>query len=1202
MDRITLRISSRSEAEEDWVEHADGTLAAHALSTAKTNELNRKIVESRCSQKISSQRHYEQMQAYGLAYGPEFQGIKELHVGPGEALARVRLSESIGADAGEYVIHPTLLDACLQAAFWAATPNPLDATYVPTKAENVRVKGRMPQEVWVHTQQASVRNGSELRVTVAIYDDTGRMLLEFGALHFQALENVNARKFDPLGSCLYEIAWRKSDLVVAQQGDELIRGPWLIVHDEHGFGLVLTEQLRAQQSARIVDIFAGRDYVVMGPDKYRIDVSNIDHWNKLFLSAFGKSGCRGVIHCGALDGASWSSTSESTLQTDLRRGPWSVLRMTQALYKQGWRDAPKLYVVTRGAQTLERDTHGASVAQATLWGLGRVMAMELPDLACMRIDLPPETSQNDATRLIDELIHGGDEDQIALRGDGRYVARLSRASSKSPTESGQKALAAGRPYRLEINRPGVLERLAVHAIDRRIPGPGEVEIEVEAAGLNFLDVLLALGVLPDDEDPTTSHGPRLGLECAGRVASIGPGHCDLFVGQEVIALAPCAMASHVIARSDLVIPKPPELSWTEAATTAIVFATAYYALRHIAQLQKSERILIHAGAGGVGMAAIQIARHLGAEIFATAGSPEKRELLRTLGVQHVLDSRSLSFVAEIKQITRGEGVDVVLNSLSGEFIAASLGLLRDHGRFVEIGKRDYYENRHLGLRPFLRNLSFSLVDLRSMIKMRPARVGSLLAELLDLFNRKVLHPIPCRGLALSSATEAFMTMAQAKHTGKLALVVREPNIMVSSPIHNSAAIRSDATYLITGGLGGLGLILAQWLVSQGARHLVLMGRTNPKQAAELTISEMRGAGAAIRVLLGDVSKKSDIAAIFDEISRNMPPLRGVVHAAGLLEDRTVLEMNEAEFFHPFESKVFGLWNLHEATRNMKIDFFVAYSSAAVVLGSPGQANYAAANACMDALCHARVTSGLPATSIQWGAFADVGLAAVKDVRGKRLAARGSTSLKPEDGPALFDRLLAQPRVEVTCMHFNVRQWMEFYPQSTTSPFLAELNVEQPRPTQTATSTSLLDVLGHAEPSQRLALLEKNLLEQIGKVLRLDPSRIDKSAPFANLGMDSLMSLELRNRLEPLLGLKLSAAILFTYSTTTALTAHLNEKLFPAAQPEEAAPITLRAPEKPLLPEKPLQHEAPTVTGSIVHAPEEEPELVDKLEAFEEYLK
>ena len=1204
-DRATLRISSKSGADDDWVEHADGTLATRASSMATTTDLNRSIVQSRCSQTISSRQHYEQMQAYGLAYGPEFQGVQELHVGAGEVLARVTLPDPIVREAGDYVVHPALLDACFQTAFWAAAPNPLPATYVPTKAVNVYVKGPMPREVWVHTRQTLDTLKSELKVSIAIYDDAGRVLLEVGALHLQPLENENARKFDPLGNCIFEIEWRKSDLVAAQRNDESIGGPWLLVHDDRGFGLALTEQLRAGHGARIVEVFAGHDYAVTGPDKYRFDPSNIDHWNKLLLHAFGKSGCRGVIHCGSLDGAPWSSTSESTLRTDLRRGPWSVLRMAQALYRQGWRDVPKLYVLTRGAQTLENDTHCASVAQATLWGLGRVVAMELPDLGCVRIDLPPEVSSDEPGLILKELIHRSDEDQIALRSHGRHVARLARGSSKSPIEPEKKVPAAGRPYRLEINSPGVLERLAVHVMDRRDPGPGEVEIEVEAAGLNFLDVLLALGVLPDDEDQSSPHGPRLGLECAGRIVRIGPGQCDLYVGQEVIALAPCAMASHVIAPFELVIPKPRELNWIQSATTAIIFATAFYSLRHVAQLHKSERVLIHAGAGGVGMAAIQVAQYIGAEIFATAGSPEKRDLLRKLGVQHVLDSRSLSFVDEIKRITKNEGIDVVLNSLSGEFIPASLGLLRDHGRFIEIGKRDYYENRHLGLRPFLRNLSFSLVDLRSMIKMRPARVGALVAEVMDLFQRKALRPVDCRGLALSNATEAFMTMAQARHTGKLALVVREPDIMISSPTHKSAEIRKDATYLISGGLGGLGLILAQWMVKQGARHIVLVGRTNPKQAAEVAIAEMRNSGATVRVLLGDVARQTDVTSIFDAVSKNMPPLRGIVHAAGLLEDRTILEMNEAEFFRPLEPKVFGLWNLHEATRSMTLDFFVAYSSAAGVLGSPGQANYAAANTFMDALCRARIAGGLPATTIQWGAFADVGLAAVKDVRGKRLAARGSASLKPEDGPALFGRILARPQAEVACMHFDVRQWTEFYPQVAASPFLAELVTEQAKPEQTKTSTSFREVLNNAEPPQRLAILEKQLLEQLGKVLRMDPSRIDRSAPFANLGLDSLMSLELRNRLEPLLDLKLSAALLFTYSTTTALAAHLIEKLFPPAEPEEAAPITLRAPEKPFMntaPTPPLPIVAPTVVESADRAHEEEPELVDKLEAFEEYLK
>ena len=733
--------------------------------------------------------------------------------------------------------------------------------------------------------------------------------------------------------------------------------------------------------------------------------------------------------------------------------------------------------------------------------------------------------------------------------ESRYVARV-KYGQFEPAESDEKnrALepARGRPYRLEIRDPGALDRLALHELEIPQPGPGEVLIEVEAAGLNFLDVQAALGALPKVATGANEYGPILGGECAGRVVAVGERVTDIEVGQEVIALGARTVGTHMVSPSVHVVRKPPNWSFQEAAALPIAFLTVYYALEYVGRLRAGERVLIHAGTGGVGLAAIQWAQHVGAEIFATAGSEEKRKYLRELGVSHVFDSRSLQFVDDIKRITGGDGVDVVLNSLSGEFIPASLSLLRDYGRFLEIGKRDYFANKQIGLRPFLRNLSFSLVDLGGMIVQRPELVARLLQELLALFERGVLRALPVETFPVTSAFKAFQFMAQAKHIGKIALVIKDAEAQIiprTKAKQRSIAIRADRTYLITGGLGGLGFSLAKWLVEQGARSLVLVGRKGASDEAQMAIRMMEEAGARVFCAKVDVSREHEVEELFTMIRNEMLPLGGIVHAAMVLDDHTLLQQSAESFQKSFAPKALGAWNLHKHSNEEHLDFFVMYSSAASLMGSPGQGNYCASNAYLDALCRERVRRGLPAMSIQWGGFAEVGAAAASDIRGKRLSYRGGESFSPAEGLEAFRRLLAHPRAEIGVMRFDARQWVEFYPAIAGAPVFAEvMKLNAKRENSESQAKEMLERLQGARPDERLPLLEKHLMEQVGVVLHIEPTRIDRTVPLQSLGMDSLMSLELRNRLEASLGIRLSATVLFTYSSVSALAPRLMQDL------------------------------------------------------------
>jgi NADPH:quinone reductase-like Zn-dependent oxidoreductase len=449
---------------------------------------------------------------------------------------------------------------------------------------------------------------------------------------------------------------------------------------------------------------------------------------------------------------------------------------------------------------------------------------------------------------------------------------------------------------LQVEQVGSLDSLAWQPMSRRQPEAGEVEIAVAAVGLNFLDVLTAMGNRPDAAGQAVS----LGVECAGRVTAVGESATQFAVGDEVIALAPHTFSAYTAVLAALVAPKPPTLSSEEAATIPIAFVTAYYALYEAARLQPGERILIHSAATGTGLAAVQIARHLGAEIWATAGSEDKRAYLRSLGIDHIFDSRSLDFAAEIRALI-GAGLDVVFNSLAGDAIPAGLSLLRPRGRFLEIGKRDIYDNERLGLYQLRQNISFTAVDLAQIAADDPAYAGQLLRQVLTLFAQGRLAPLPTELFAAAEVAQAFRQMAQARHIGKIVVTMPEERQGDKEtrrggdeetkrqgdspplPLSPSPILR-QGTYLITGGLGGIGLKVADYLAAQGAGSLVLLGRSKPSVAAETAVAAIRQTGATVTIFQADVSDEAQMTAVFDQIRRELPPLRGIFHAAGVLND------------------------------------------------------------------------------------------------------------------------------------------------------------------------------------------------------------------------------------------------------------------------------------------------------------------------------
>jgi NADPH:quinone reductase-like Zn-dependent oxidoreductase/NADP-dependent 3-hydroxy acid dehydrogenase YdfG len=649
-----------------------------------------------------------------------------------------------------------------------------------------------------------------------------------------------------------------------------------------------------------------------------------------------------------------------------------------------------------------------------------------------------------------------------------------------------------------------------------------VEVEVAATGLNFMNVMSALGTYPGAPGGFRS----LGIECAGRVSRVGPGVHRLAVGDEVLGLATDCLASHALTRAGFLTKKPAALSFATAAALPVAFLTAYHALHDLGRLEAGESILIHSAAGGLGLAALHLARRAGAEIYATAGSEEKHALLRSLGARQVMDSRSLDFADQVLAATGGRGVDVVLNSLAGPALRRSLALLAPCGRFVEIGKRDLYGGGRLDLALLRRGVSYFAVDLDLLTTERPALIERLLDRLAEQLAAGELIPPPVTEYPLSRMSEAFRFMAEGRHVGKIVLVPPAANAPepLLEPEPGPSFLR-EASYLIAGGCGALGLTVAGWMLENGAGHVVLLGRSgaSPEAAARIAELERRAGpmGGRLHVPRADVADEASLARALAEIERSLPPLRGVVHAAGVLADGPLLHLDPESCRKVLAPKVRGAWNLHRLTTGLDLDFFVLFSSAASLFGSAGQATYTAANAFLDGLAHYRRRRGQPALAVNWGPVARIGLAATPE-RGGRLAAEGLLSLTPEEVPSLLAAALGLGAAQVGAVHLG---------PALSHPLLSAL---APAPGDGEAST--------AGSFRTRELLTAHLVEQVAKVLRCPASSIAVDTPWKSLGIDSLSAIQLAKRLGASLGLPLSVTGFWTYPTVEQYRDYLAEKL------------------------------------------------------------
>ncbi|MFC0191748.1 type I polyketide synthase [Aureimonas pseudogalii] len=1086
----TLTAATRPGRDGDWRDHASVRVLAARPWTSPAIDLP--ALEVAHGEIVDVEALYAGLAARGLDYGPSFRTIRALRRTAGSVLAELAVHEAHASEALAGRLHPTLLDGAFQALIAACADRPgASRLFMPVGIRRVlyhRPAGTAVRALGTIRRQDETAIEGDIRLVAA----DGSIVADIFGFACRAV--ATARDAAPsLDRWLFSETWVPAEPVAAFARD----GRWLVLTD----GGALADRLSAtldRQGAREILVLTGAEVSAGG------------------LAAIGPADLDAVIDLrpAEADGAG------DPAGIDHVEG---LAALVKALSDA--EVSPRLYLVTRGYRPA--DGTAPAIDQAGAAGTLRVVALERPDLRPTLVDLDADLSPATLRRLGAEIVADGTEDEVVLRGTERLVARIARMpgfAAADETPVAVSTLADDVRFRLDTGAGGSFEALGFRESERRAPGDGEVELAVLSAALNFKDVLKVLGVLPKKAYENTFFGETLGMEAAAVVTAVGAGVTRFAVGQRVVAALPDCLASHVTIAEDrlFALDLPAGASGPESATIPVAFMTAWYALHELARLKPGERVLIHAATGGVGLAAIQIAQRLGAEIHATAGNPEKREHLRALGVAGIYDSRSLAFAEEIRTATGGRGVDVVLNSLSGDVFQATLPLLAPFGRFVEIGKRDIMENGRIPMGLFNENLSFSSVDLDRLMAERPAVVAALLADVARLMREGVVTPLPVTRFKVADLPDALRHMAQARHIGKIVVDFEDRADLSLVPRRRSAAaVRPDAASLVTGAFGGFGLELCRSLVARGCRHLVMAGRSGAaSEAARAALAEFASLG--VHVIEGrlDVADRTAVDALLGELDAAGVPLAGVYHAAAVLDDGLVDHLDPARIARVMRPKALGALTLHEATLGRPLDVFMLFSSATALIGNPGQASYVAANAVLDALARRRRAEGLPATAVAWGAIGGAGMLADDGPAARQLELAGVRRIPVKRAIAALDAVLAAdlPGGALAVMDIDVATWSGLFPQAREIPRFSALMAEDAPGCERSGAAATLAAL---DPADRLPAVVEGITGVVAGAMKMPAARIPADRPLSDLGIDSLIGVELQSALGQRYGVQIS---------------------------------------------------------------------------------
>ncbi|MCG4261579.1 SDR family NAD(P)-dependent oxidoreductase [Acetobacter senegalensis] len=1037
---------------------------------------------------------YENLSTNGLQYGKKFQVVKNIWAIENGVGAQLSLDLETRSEVENYNIHPALLDGAFQAIAATVFDNNPDneQAFVPVRAERIIYYGLQCSDLNVFVELKGISD-KKIISDLKIYNENKEPVLCIDKMIFNAVPRLTKKK--QFESLLYKTNWQNSEKI------PLLIDPVNV--------LLIGQEERTTLLKNILE------QNLVNVDFINLDINSEKKFYQKFFKDRNINEYKTIVFLCPL-----------AEDIDVFGGLAELLGCVQALPQISSDNLiTRLCIVTSGGVTTGLSESTCSrLDQAAYRGFARGVELERPDLRVKIIDLGMEHNSDTFSSLSAELLNSDWEDDVALHCGERLLARVSSASlenknRKSVNLHGRNDLSSV----LTVSITGSLEKLYYETSSARKPNRGEVACQVLAAALNFKDVLKAMNLLPESIVERTFYGNSLGMEAVVRITDIGMGVEQFVVGKDYIVAVPDCFATSFTVDADTLfaIEKPEGLSALDAATLPVAFLTAWYAFSHLARLQPFESVLIHSATGGVGLAAIQVAKLLGARIFATAGTEEKRAYLRSVGCEHVWSSRTLEFAEGLRHITGGKGVDVVLNSLAGEAQAASLDSVAPLGRFIEIGKKDIIENSSLPMKIFNENISFFSVDLDRLLLEKPEIIRDILRTMEGMVEKGRLHALPSTVYPARETVDAFRFLSSAKHIGKV--VIDYTDLVGLQGVEKVVAkpeIDPTGAYLISGGFGGLGLETAEWLLRSGAKTIVLTGRkASGNEVVNNRIEAWRKNGNRIEERYFDITHEKSLQDCIGDFGENLPPLKGVFHCASIFDDALIENITAERLRMGLGAKAEGARLLDALTKSIPLDFFVLFSSVTTLTGNIGQSAYIAANEVLNQICENRRKQNLAALSLNLGPIANVGILSRNQVAADALRTAGMNLLDIDYILHFLPDLIQQGCAQITVADIDWEQWFRVVPLvSDLSRFTAMHHLID---NLESTSETMVALLGLPE-EDRLEFLIERLKSIIAKTLHLQDDAVDNNAKLSELGLDSLAGVELQTGIRIEFGIEVSA--------------------------------------------------------------------------------
>jgi acyl transferase domain-containing protein/NADPH:quinone reductase-like Zn-dependent oxidoreductase/acyl carrier protein len=1025
-----------------------------------------------CPDAVDVDAFHDHLVRCELHYGPTFRPITE--VWTGENCYLLKIDASISAEEETHLLHPTVFDSAIRGVLYCASGERL---FVPFSFEQFHYFSR-PESAECYAFGRLLSESDTMLVgDVWLMDAEGNVHAHARRMTLQAIDMKSAGREESL---FYRPEWKP---VALDEAPEAPSGADVVILAAADSGL-------AASLPHAVEL--------------RLEAAPEDFAREEMVRRLSSADCAGRNRWIVIPGGGDASAESGRLI--------GILQAASEVHPDG----ADVTLVTRGAKPIG-DASTMDLPEFPLSGVAFVAQNEFPALRCRSVDLPPEVDE--VLPVLAEL-GAGSRGDIAYRDGQRFESVLSPFRARDG-EREFVGCSVEEPIEATLAIKGKPESLHFRRTERVEPGVGEIEVRVHRVALNYKDLLKIEGRLAPLALENTFGGTAIGEECAGVVVRCGPGS-GFAPGDRVVAVGARGFRSYATVPEDFAV-KIPDGIGMEAAAIPVAWMTAYHGLVEIARLQPGERVLVHHASGGLGFAAVAIARWVGAEIFATAGSAEKQQLLRDLGIAHVFSSRSLDFAQRVHEATGGEGIDVVIGAQSGPALHAGLGTLRTGGRYVEVGKKDIAEDGSLPLHAFRRNLIFASVDMDRLAKERPRVVRDTLRTVLAHFAAGHFALDHVRTFSARKIGEAFAEMARSAHVGKLLVDFSSGDVEVAEAPGVGPLVKRDGCYLVTGGTSGFGLATGRWLAEQGAGKVVLVSRSGGKAPGIAgTLEAIQAAGAQVEVQAVDVTDLAQVRALIAGCDGAPFPLRGVIHGAMVLDDAMMAELTPESFRRVFRPKAVGALNLAEALAGrIALDFFVLDSSVSALIGNRGQTSYVAANGLLDGLAHTLRARGVPAVSINWGALAETGVVARDERLGTVLSSAGITGLANRQAFAAMERAIRSEEPQIGVFLVDWEKWHAANPGLADDPRFRELRGASEDGGNDAAS-AIRQALAEASKEQRLRTLEECLQDVLANTLKMAKDTVPVDRKLNEMGVDSLLVLELSLGISERIGVSFSA--------------------------------------------------------------------------------